>query len=66
MATEEQFEAAEEKILLNIANGAKRVKFADGREVDYITDATILQKVSELKTSSQSPFVKVGFSRRSI
>lgn len=66
MPTESQYESAEEKILLNIADGAKRVKFADGREVEYVTDANILQKISELKTSGSSPFVKVGLSRRSI
>jgi hypothetical protein len=66
MATESEYESAEEKILANIADGAKRVRYADGREIEYITDASILQKVADLKTSASSPFVKVGLSGRSI
>lgn len=63
MASQELYESAEEKILNNIANGAKRVKYADGKEIEYITDAASLQIVSELKTSSSSPFVKIGLSK---
>lgn len=66
MATEAEYESAESKILSNITDGAKKVRYADGREIEYITDASILQKVSELKTSASSPFVKVGLASRTI
>ena len=66
MATEADYTAAEETLLDNIERGAKRVKYEDGREIEYITDAGVLETVTNLKSSTSSPFVKVGLSKRSL
>lgn len=66
MADNADYDAATDKILENIQNGVKSVRFADGRQYENIIDPAILSELRESKAANSSPFVRVGFTGRPV
>lgn len=62
----EPYDSAEEKILSNIAEGVKNVRYSDGRQVEFITDPNVIEQLRTAQASKSSPFVRVGFTGRPI